>query len=155
MRDQNRLWITIGGCVVIALVIIYLFKVNPPPVASVDLSQSSNVPIYTAEGPIATGSLKIEPGSFLQYRVNFNRRATVKGKFQISSGKPRIGCLILTESDFEKWREGGEFQAAVSTGSVPSGKIHRVLTPGVYYLVLDNRLSIDKPAAVELDFAVE
>jgi hypothetical protein len=50
---------------------------------------------------------------------------------------------------------GRKLPAATSTGNVPSGTISRVLTPGVYYLVLDNRASKDKPANLELDFTVE
>lgn len=144
--------ITVAGCVVVALFILNLFRVNRPTADGNAATPEAH--IYT-EGVVAAGNLNIEPDSFLQYKIDLNRRAKVKGKFQVPSGKPRIACLILTESDFEKWISGGIYQTVTSTGNVPSGTINRVLTPGVYFLVLDNRASKDKPANVELDFTVE
>ena len=102
-----------------------------------------------------TGRVNIEPGAFLQYRLNFNYKATVKGALRLPSGEPRIACLILTEANFEKWKSGGDFAAATSTGPVPRAHITRTLDSGVYYLVLDNRASKDKIAEVDTDFYVE
>ncbi|PYS86348.1 MAG: hypothetical protein DMF62_16205 [Acidobacteria bacterium] len=152
MGDRTRLLITIGGCVVVALFILNLFRVNRPTADGNAATPETHV--YT-EGVLVSGNANIEPDSFLQYRIDLNRRAKLKGTFQVPGGKPRIACLILTESDFEKWMSGGNYRAATSTGNVASGTISRVLAPGVYFLVLDNRTSKDNPANVELDFTVE
>ena len=152
MGNQTRSLITIAGCVVVAFFILNLFRVNRPILDANAADTEAHV--YT-EGVVVSGNANIEPDSFLQYKIDLNRRAKLKGMFQVPSGEPRIAGLILTESDLEKWMSGGNFQAVTSTGQVPSGTINRVLTPGVYFLVLDNRVSKDKPAKVELDFNVE
>ena len=153
LGTRTRLWITIIGCVVVALFVINLLRVNPPAAAP-ERSPTPAIDLHT-EGPIVTGRVNIEPDAFLQYRLNFNYKATVKGTFRIPKREPRIGCLILTESNFEKWKAGEQFVAASSTGLVPRGQVTRVLDHGVYYLVLDNRASQDKLAEVDVDFYVE
>ena len=144
--------ITVVGCVVVGLFILNLFRVNRP--ISDGNAATAETHVYT-EGVLVSGNANIEPDSFLQYKIDLNRRAKLKGTFQVPSGKPRIACLILTESDLENWKSGGGLKPVTSTRDVPSGTISRVLSPGVYYLVLDNRASKDKPANVGVDFAVE
>ena len=153
MGNSTRLWIAIIVCVTVALFVINLFRVNPPT-PSTEASPTPVVMSHT-EGPIVTGRVNIEPGAFLQYKLNFNYKSTVKGTFRISNREPRIACLILNESNFEKWKAGEEFVAATSTGSVPRGHITRTLDSGVYYLVLDNRASKDKVGEIDTDFYVE
>ena len=79
----------------------------------------------------------------------------MKGELRVPRGEPRIACLILSEANFEKWKSGGEFVAATSTGPVPRAHVTRKLESGVYYLVLDNRASKDKVAEVDVDFYIE
>lgn len=153
MGSSTRLWITIIGCVIVALFVINLFRVNPPA-ASNEASPTPVVNPHT-EGPIVTGRVNIEPGAFLQYKLNFNYKSTVRGVLRVPRGEPRIACLILNESNFEKWKSGSEFVAATSTGPVPRAHITRTLDTGVYYLVIDNRASKEKTAEVDADFYVE
>ena len=153
MGNKTRLWITIIGCVIVALFVINLLRVNPPA-ASPEMSPTPEPALYT-RGQIVSGNVAIEPGAFLQYRMNFNYRSTIKGGFKVPYGKPWLTCLILNESNFEKWKAGEEFATVVSTGKVPSGKVSRRVEPGVYFLVVDNRDSKDKQAFAEVDFTAE
>lgn len=153
MGNRARLWITIIGCVIIALFVINLLRVNQPA-ASPEASPAPAPELYT-RGSIVSGNIAIEPGGFLQYKLNFNYKSTVKGSFKVPYGKQWITCLILTEANFEKWKAGEQFETAASTGKVPSGKINRVLEAGVYYLLFENRDSKEKAATAEVEFTAE
>lgn len=151
--NKIRLVLTIIGCVIVALFVINLIRLNPPA-ALQDEAPTPEVSSHS-DGPIVNGEIAIEPGSFLQYRLNFNYRSTIKGTFKVRYGSPWIACLILTEPNFEKWKAGQEFVATNSTGKVPKGVISRRLEAGVYYLVFDNRTSQQKATSAEADFSVE
>ena len=68
--------ITVAGCVVVALFILNLFRVNRP--ISDNNAATPETRVYT-EGVVVSGNANIEPDSFLQYKIDLNRRAKLKG----------------------------------------------------------------------------
>lgn len=155
IKEQKRgagFWLKIAAAVFLILLGYNFYRVNrsEPPSAS-----PTPVPVQYTEGEIANEQITIEPGRFMPYRMNFNHRAIINGDFRVAGKDPWIVCLILDETNFEKWRAGNEFTAVNSTGRVPVGRVSRALEPGTYFLVFDNRASTDKKAVVDLLFTSE
>lgn len=99
---------------------------------------ASQAPIYT-RGAVVDGLLNIPADEYRSFRLNFNKKTKILGTHWTGNSRKRVLVLILAESDFEKWKAGQEFNAVTQTGFVPRGKVERVMDPGVYYLVYDNR----------------
>ena len=155
IREPRRgagFWMKIAAAVLFILLGYNFYRVNrtEPPSAS-----PTPVPVQYTEGEIASGRISIEPGGFMSYRVVLNHISMITGTFRVIGKDPWITCLILDETNFEKWRAGSDFTAVNSTGRVPVGRVSRELAPGTYFLVFDNRSSQDKIALVDVLFSVE
>lgn len=137
-RRSAAFWLTLVFCLLAALFLINLVRVNVP-----DRKTAAATPFVAphTEGTIASEVARIDAGGFLSFRANFIHRATVNGQFRVDGNGPWVTFLILDEDNYQKWRAGEEFAAAVSTGRVPSGRVARVLEAGTYFLIFDNRLS--------------
>jgi hypothetical protein len=150
-QKSAAFWVTMVFCALSVLFVLNLIRVNIPERNAANAKPF--VPPHT-EGKIAYEVARIDAGSLLPYRANFNRRVTVKGQFSVDREGPWITMLILDEKNYQQWQSGGEFAAAVSTGKVPFGKVNRVLEPGTYYFVFDNRGS-DKDVFADIDLNAE
>ena len=151
--DSSRKWIWLAVIIVVAIALaaMQFLRANRP------IRESSNAatPLYTY-GSIIEGEIAIGAEQVLQYKLNFNKRTHLHGTFLTGDKSRRISALVLTESDFEKWNTGTEFKAISNTGYVPWGKIETVIEPGIYYLVIENRLKeYGGDKIVEIDFTAE
>src|SRR5829696_4697757 len=154
VREAKRspsFWLSAVLCVLALLFVLNVLRVNRQ--TETINTQVAIVPEHT-EGPIANERATIEAGAFLPYRVNFNHRDTIEGTFRVVRSEPRIAVYILDEANFQKWNSNQEYATAAFTGTVPAGRVARVLEPGTYYLIFDNRFS-EKPAVVDIDFAAK
>jgi hypothetical protein len=155
IKEKKRgaaFWLKIAAGVVLVLLAFNVYRVNrtePPP------ASPTPVPVQYTKGEIVSGRISIESGDFMSYRIALNHRSMITGNFRVVGKDPWITCLVLDETNFEKWRAGNEFTAVNSTGSVPVGRVSRELEPGTYFLVFDNRSSQDKIALVDVSFSVE
>ena len=148
-RRGAAFWVTMVFCALSVLFVLNLIRVNIP-----DRNSSKATPFVQphTEGKIASELARIDAGSFLPYRANFNHRVTVKGQFSVDRAGPWITMLILDEKNYQQWQNGVDFATLVSTGKVPFGKVNRVLEAGTYYFVFDNRGS-DKDVFADIDLA--
>jgi hypothetical protein len=152
MEIQRR-WIWQGAIVlgIVAFVAILIFKANPPK-ERVELDRPK---ISHTSGSFVSGPATVDPESFLNYKFTLNTKKRLVGKFTTAGYKGKVECLVLDEKNFELFKNGGEFQRRVGTGSIPGGKIDRTFDPGIYYLVFDNRLGKEKVDLAEADFSIE
>jgi len=145
-------WFKVAGGILLVLLAYNIYRVNRPELPS---ASPTPVPVEYTEGEIVNGRTSIGPGEFDSYRADFNHKTTIKGNFRVASPDQRIAFMILDESNFEKWRSGNDFTAATTTGNVPSGHVVRVLEPGTYFLVFNNKASLDRSVVVDTSFTAE
>jgi hypothetical protein len=150
-RRGAAFWATMVFSALSVLFVLNLIRVNIPERKAARATPF--VPPHT-EGKIAYEVARVDAASFLPYRANFNHRVTVKGQFSVDRGGPWITMLVLDEKNYRLWQSGDEFATLISTGKVPFGKISKVLEPGTYYFVLDNRGS-DKDVFADIDLNAE
>lgn len=151
-RNWNWTWAGIASVVLILIAVIQVVRVNPPT-RSADSPVEGN-PVWT-EGKIFDGVAEIPANGFLSFPVNLNRKATFKGFFRTGSNDRRLGATIIKSTDLENWKAGNDVAPIVSTGPVPRGFITRVIEPGNYFLLIDNRMNAEAMKLVETDFSVE
>lgn len=151
-RNWNWTWAGIASVVLILIAVIQVVRVNPPS-RSADTPAESKA-IWT-EGTIFSGVAEIPANGFLSFPVNLNRKATFKGFFRTGSDDRRLGATIIRSTELENWKADSEVAPIVSTGSVPRGFITRVIEPGHYVLLIDNRMNGDAMKLIESDFKVE
>jgi hypothetical protein len=152
VREPKRgttFWLSMLFCVLSIIFVLNLIRVNIPERNAA--TATPFVPPHT-EGKIASEIARIDAGSFLPYRANFNHRVNVKGQFNVDRDGPWITLLIMDENNFQQWQAGEKFGTVLSTGKVPTGKVDRVLAAGTYYFVFDNRSS-EKDAVADIDLA--
>lgn len=150
-RNWNWTWAGIASVVLILIAVIQIVRVNPPSRSS-ETAQSK--PIWT-EGTIFSGVAEVTANGFLSFPVNLNRKATLKGFFTTGSSDRRLGATIIRSGDLDNWKAGSEVPTIVSTGAVPRGFITRVIEPGNYVLIIDNRMNADTLKLAESDFRIE
>lgn len=156
MFDQRKgtwtyTWAGIIGVVVIIIAVIQIFRVNPPEQVQV----SAEPKVKWSEGEIFKGKAEVAAGDVLTYPINLNRKATLKGFFTTGDSAKKLGSLVIKAEDFNMWKSGGEVQKFVATGPVPRGTITRVLEPGNYLFVFDNRDGTETRSLVETDIRVD
>lgn len=152
MEIQRR-WIWQGAIVlgIAAFVAILVFKANPPK----ERIEMERPKISYTSGSFVSGPVTVELGSFLNYKFVLNSRKRLIGKFTTAGYRGKVDCLVLDEKNFESFKNGGDFQKLVGTGSIPGGKIDRSFDPGTYHLVFDNRIGKEKVDLAEADFSIE
>ena len=117
------------------IAVIQVFRVNPPAQRS-----AANAPeVKWTDGEVFKGKAEIAAGSELSYPINLNRRATLKAFFTTGKNDKKLGSVLIKAEDFNMWKSGSDVPTFVATGIVPRGTITRVLEPGSYVFVLDNR----------------
>jgi len=150
-RNWNYTWAGIIGVVLIIIAVIQIVRVNPP-----DTPQASVEPmIKWTDGEVFKGRAEVSAGSELSYPIDLNRKATLKAFFTTGKNDKRLASWVIKAEDFNMWKSGGEVQTFVSTGPVPRGTITRVLEPGRYIFVLDNRLGSETIVLTEMDISVK
>lgn len=150
-RNWNYTWAGILGVVLIIVAVIQIVRVNPP-----DTPQASVEPkIKWTEGEVFKGRAEVAAGSELTYPINLNRKATLKAYFTTGKNDKKLASWVIKAEDFNMWKSGGEVPTLVSTGVVPRGTITRVLEPGEYILVLDNRSGSETIVLTETNISVE
>lgn len=141
-------WPIVAIAVLVGLLSVQMLRVNKPsPI-------EREIRIYSAPGSLIAGDLIIPAVEYHSTRIDLNRRAKVAGVFRTKDHKSRVSVLVLREVEFANWKDGLEYQTITETGYVPAGKISPVLDVGIYFLIIDNRLS-DKPQKVRADFVLE
>ena len=144
-------WGGIIGVVIIIIAVIQIFRVNPPA-----LQQSaSETKVVWTDGEVLRGPAEVAAGEFLSFPLNLNRKATLKAYFTTGKSDKRLGCMVINEKDLHMWKSGSEVPIVMSTGLVPRGTITRVLEPGNYVFILDNRAGSETIKLTETDFRVE
>ena len=144
-------WAGIVGVVIIIIAVIQIFRVNPPAEKSI----AAEVKPEWTEGEVFKGPGQVAAGAELSYPINLNRRATLKAYFTTGKSEIKLASAVIKAEDFNMWKSGSEVKTIVSTGMVPRGTITRVLVPGNYLLLLDNRTGAETITLTEMDISVE
>lgn len=144
-------WPIIGIAVIAVLLGIQILRVNKRPAAPTSAPETR---MYTRSGPLVSGEVVVPPADFYSSRIDINRRAKVSGEFRTADLKSRVSVLVIREDDFENWKLDSVYGSLTQTGYVPGGKIHSVLEPGTYFLIIDNRRNNDN-RSVRADFFLE
>jgi hypothetical protein len=147
----NYKWSGIIGVVIIIIAVIQIFRVNPPS----QPNTAAETKVKWTEGEVFKGPGQVAAGEELSYPINLNRRATFKGYFTTGDSAKKIASSVIKAEDFNMWKSGGEVQTFVATEMVPRGTITRVLEPGNYVFVLDNRTGTETIVLKEMDISVE
>ena len=134
-RSTSLIWIAIVVVVAAALAVFQFMRANSPGELQ---TNRPTTPIYTT-GSVVDGAMTIPSNEYRSFRLDFNKRTKVLGTHWTGDSRKRVLVQILSDPEFEKWKAGKEFVPVVQTGYVPRGKIERVMDPGVYYLIYDNR----------------
>ena len=146
----NYSWTGIVGVVIIVIAVVQIFKVNPP--AQIGTAESR--PLWT-EGQIFKGTAEVPENGFLSFPLNLNRRSTLAAFFTTGRNDRQLTGTVIRAEDFNMWKLGEEVKTVLTTGQVPRGTISRVLEPGNYLLLLDNRSSADVTRLTYLEVSVE
>ena len=102
----------------------------------------------------------IPPAEWKYVEVNLRQNpARVDASFDVQSGSETVRLALMTRAALENLRSDLPHGLLAVTASAKSGALRfRVRQPGDYVLVVDNRASKAKPAAVHLrislDFAI-
>ena len=105
--------------------------------------------------PLTNGAATVKAASYTWYKFDVPVHATnvvLGGHFTASGGTGNdIECYILNEDGFTNFKNGHAATAYYNSGKVTQAKIQaRNLSPGTYYLMLDNRFSLLTPKAVQI-----
>jgi len=144
-------WAGIIGVVIIIIAVIQIFRVNPPA----QPNAAAEAKVKWTEGEVFKGPGQVAAGTELSYPITLNRRATFKGYFTTGDSSKKLASSVIKAEDFNMWKSGSEVKMIVSTGMVPRGTITRVLEPGNYLFVLDNRSGTETISLTEMDISVE
>ena len=147
----NYKWSGIIGVVIIIIAVIQIFRVNPPAQQNIP----AEAKVKWTDGEVFKGPGQVAAGTELSYPINLNRRATFKAYFTTGNSAKKLASSVIKAEDFNMWKSGGEVQTFVATGMVPRGTITRVLEPGNYIFVLDNRTGTETMILKEIDISVE
>lgn len=143
-------WVKIILVVIVLLIVFRLMFVNRPQPA-VLLEQKIT---YTT-GSIVNSVVEVNPGEYVSYQMNLNKRWRFKGNFSASEVKRPIGVMVVDKDNFEKYKKGEDFKSTISTGSVPAGRVDQEIQAGEYFLVFDGKRVVEKPASLNANFYLE
>ncbi|HEX6279328.1 MAG TPA: hypothetical protein VFZ49_04865 [Pyrinomonadaceae bacterium] len=147
----NYTWAGIIGVVIIIIGVIQIFRVNPP-----ERPQETTEPkIVWTEGEVFKGEARVDAGGYLSYSLNLNRRATLKVFFTTGKHDVKLDSSVIKAEDFNMWKNGEGVPTQVTTGLVPRGTITKVLEPGNYFFLLDNRKGTETVVLTELNVRIE
>lgn len=149
---QRSIWPGILAVVLLLLGVIYIYRVNSERPVTPETAAAS---FKSTTGVVVEGPVVIEAGAFLSFKMDFNSRVNLKGRFYSGSKTSNIDCLLLSKDAFELWQSGKEYKAVSQTGYVPGGKIVRVVDPGTYFLVFDNRKAGEPEKNIDAHFEID
>lgn len=149
-RPLLMFWLKIILVVAAALAVVNFFRVNPPPDRAIDTPHI----VEDTKGVVVKDVVEVAPGSIVSYRLSFPYRSRLKGSFRVREKGTRVLVMVTDETNLSRSPDAIDFSSIVSTGSVPKGVINTTLEAGTYFLVIDNRASIET-ALVDADFLVE
>ena len=128
-------------------------RVIPRPSAETK-SEASNIDTPTPtptppSGPkqpesftIVNRSIVVQAGHFVSIRFVLTEPSRIVGRFQAYGGRNDIAVAILSESEFENYRNGGYYRAYYNTDYITADNPDISLPPGIYYLTFDDRKAI-------------
>ena len=148
--NWNISWAGIVLAVVFVLVIFWVFRQNPPQ-ASAPVEKKT---MWTF-GTIVSGPLEVDAEGILTFPMNLNKRSSLDATFFTGDSKKRLEFMIFKAADLPRWKAGEEVQVITNTGKVPRGIIKRVMEPGEYVLVFDNRMNRETMRIPESNISVE
>lgn len=146
----NFSWAGIVLVVVFVIAVFWFFRQNPPE-AGVTAEKMS---IWT-NGEIVSGPLEVEAGGILAFTMNLNKRSRLDATFFTGDSKKRLGLVILDRKDLDGWKAGQEVKSVTVTGTVPRGIVKRIMEPGEYVIVFDNRMNHEAMRIPESKISVE
>lgn len=149
-RNWNYTWAGIIGVVLIIIAVIQLIRINPP-----QGPQAAEPNVKWTDGEVFKGKAEVAAGTELSYPINLNRKATLKAFFTTGKNDKKLASSVIKAEDFNMWKSGSEVQTLVATGPVPRGTIARVLEPGRYIFVLDNRSGGETIVLTEMDISIK
>jgi hypothetical protein len=157
MFDQKRSrsdlnWAGIILVVVFVLAVFWLYRQNPP---DAEADAPSAKPTAWTSGTIIAGPLEVEGGGLLTFRMDLNKRSTLDAVFTTGDSAIRLAFTVLAAGDLEGWKSGERVDLITNTGPVPRGTVKRVIEPGSYVIVFDNRMNPGPVRIVEADVKVE
>ena len=100
---------------------------------------------------------QIPPAEWKYVEVNLRQNpARVDASFNVQSGSETVRLALMTRAALENLRSDLPHGLLAVTASAKSGVLHfRPRQPGDYVLVVDNRASKAKPAAVHLRISLD
>lgn len=146
----NISWAGIVLVVAFVIAVFWFFKQNPPEAGGTAEKKT----IWTA-GEIVSGPLEVEAGGILTFPMNLNKRSSLDATFFTGDSKKRLGLVILEPKDLDRWKANEEVKVVTHTGTVPRGIINRVMEPGEYLIVFDNRMNQEAMRIPESNISVE
>ena len=156
MFEQKRCgwnfnWVGIVLVVVFVLAVVWVFRQNPP---STPADAPERKAMWTS-GKIVEGPLQVEAKSYLSFPVNLNKRSTLIATFTTGENLKKLTFSVFAARELESWKVREEVNFLTHTGPVPRGTVKRVLEPGYYMIVLDNRASAETIRITESNIEVE
>ena len=156
MFDQRKgtwkyTWSGIIGVVIIIIAVIQVFRVNPPE----RVQTAAEPKVVWTDGEVFKGPAEVAAGEFLSFPLKLNRKVTFKAYFTTGKSDKRLASMVVSEKDFNMWKSGSEVPMLTTTGVVPRGTITKVLEPGDYIFLLDNRTGTETIKLIESDIIVE
>jgi hypothetical protein len=146
----NFSWAGIVLVVIFVLTVFWFFRQNPPE-ASGTVERKT---IWTT-GEIVSGPLEVEAGGVLTFPMNLNKRSALDATFFTGDSRKRLVMVIVNAADLEKWKAGEDVKVITNTGTVPRGIVKRVMDPGEYVIVLDNRMNQETMRIPESEISVQ
>jgi hypothetical protein len=127
-------------------------------------NQRRTPPIVTYQTPqpqprsvnLTNGAATVAATAYTWYKFVVPQNVSaveVSGHFAATGGTGNdIDCYIIDEDGFANFKNGHPSQTYYNSGRVTQAKIEtRNLSPGTYYIMLDNRFSLFTPKAVQLE----
>jgi len=144
-------WAGIVLVAVVVLAAIWVVRQNPPNTSA----GAAEKKVMWTTGKIVEGPLEVDKGGYLSYPLDLNKRSTLSATFTTGQDLKKLTFSIMSAADLEKWKRGEEVKFLTNTGPVPRGTVKRVLEPGNYIIVLDNRAGTEPIRVTESSFEVE
>lgn len=137
--------------VIVVLAGIWVVRQNPPNTAA----DAAEKKVMWTSGKIVEGPLEVEPKGYLSFPLDLNKRSTLNAAFTTGDDLKKLTFSVITAEDVEEWKEGREVKFLTNTGPVPRGTVKRVLEPGSYIMLLDNRSGTGPVRITESNIEVE
>ena len=147
----NFNWAGIVLVVGFVLAVVWVFRQNPP---STPADAAEKKSMWTS-GKIVEGPVMVEAKSYLSFPMNLNKRSTLTATFTTGENLKKLTFSLFAAADLERWKSGEEVRFLTNTGPVPRGTVKRVLEPGNYFVVLDNRAGAETIRITESNIEIE